>query len=123
VPEPGGAGEPVDDAARSLDRWWSRPATSRSCASQCGCAARSEDNLTYHEATLRQILEEQGYESEEHQRRLGGDLRRAGELQLHWRRHQLRGGLCNVCLAYLSVPVMSFSIPKAGDYIDNSTAQ
>ena len=28
------------------------------------------------------------------------------------------GGLCNVCLAYLSVPVLSFSIPKAGDYID-----
>ena len=32
------------------------------------------------------------------------------------------GGLCNVCVAYLSVPVMSFSIPKAGDYIDNSAA-
>ena len=32
------------------------------------------------------------------------------------------GGLCNVCLAYLSVPVMSFSIPKAGDYIDSSAS-
>jgi hypothetical protein len=32
------------------------------------------------------------------------------------------GGLCNVCLAYLSVPVFSFSIPKAGDYIDSSVA-
>jgi tRNA A37 threonylcarbamoyltransferase TsaD len=32
------------------------------------------------------------------------------------------GGLCNVCLAYLSVPVMSFSIPRAGDYIDTSAA-
>ena len=30
------------------------------------------------------------------------------------------GGLCNVCLSYLSVPVFSFSIPKAGDYIDSS---
>jgi hypothetical protein len=28
------------------------------------------------------------------------------------------GGLCNVCLAYLSVPVLSFSVPKAGDFID-----
>ena len=28
------------------------------------------------------------------------------------------GGLCNVCLAYLSVPVFSFSIAKAGDFID-----
>ena len=32
------------------------------------------------------------------------------------------GGLCNVCFSYLSVPVLSFSIAKAGDYIDNSAA-
>ena len=32
------------------------------------------------------------------------------------------GGLCNVCLAYLSVPVFSFSVPKAGDFIDASVA-
>ena len=32
------------------------------------------------------------------------------------------GGLCNVCLSYLSVPVFSFSIPKAGDFIDISAA-
>jgi hypothetical protein len=32
------------------------------------------------------------------------------------------GGLCNVCMAYLSVPVLSFSIPKAGDFIDASAA-
>lgn len=31
-------------------------------------------------------------------------------------------GLCNICLSYLSVPVLSFSIPKAGDYIDSSVA-
>jgi hypothetical protein len=33
------------------------------------------------------------------------------------------GGLCNVCLAYLSVPVFSFSIPKAGDFIDLTASQ
>jgi hypothetical protein len=32
------------------------------------------------------------------------------------------GGLCNVCMAYLAVPVITFSIPKAGDYIDTSAA-
>jgi hypothetical protein len=31
-------------------------------------------------------------------------------------------GLCNVCLSYLSVPIFTFSIPKAGDYIDSSSA-
>lgn len=32
------------------------------------------------------------------------------------------GGLCNVCLSYLSVPVFSFSIAKGGDFIDMSAA-
>src|ERR1039458_163269 len=32
-------------------------------------------------------------------------------------------GLCNICLAVLSVPVISFSVPKAGDFIDASAAQ
>ena len=32
------------------------------------------------------------------------------------------GGMCNVCFSYLSVPVMSFSIQKGGDYIDAMVA-
>ncbi len=28
------------------------------------------------------------------------------------------GGMCNVCLSYLSVPVITFSIQKGGDFID-----
>ena len=31
-------------------------------------------------------------------------------------------GLCNACLAVLSVPVLSFAVPKAGDFIDNQAA-
>jgi len=31
-------------------------------------------------------------------------------------------GLCNVCLAVLSVPVIHFAIPKAGDFIDTQAA-
>nr|MBF0220787.1 hypothetical protein [Desulfobulbaceae bacterium] len=31
--------------------------------------------------------------------------------------------VCNIALTYLSVPVVSFSIPKAGDYIDAMVAQ
>jgi hypothetical protein len=32
------------------------------------------------------------------------------------------GGMCNVCVAFMSVPVISFSIAKAGDYVDRSVA-
>ena len=28
------------------------------------------------------------------------------------------GGMCNICLSYLSFPVITYSIPMAGDYID-----
>jgi hypothetical protein len=31
-------------------------------------------------------------------------------------------GLCNVCLAVLSVPVINFAVPKAGDFIDVQAA-
>jgi hypothetical protein len=30
------------------------------------------------------------------------------------------GGMCNVALAFMSIPVMTFSIDKAGDYIDRN---
>jgi hypothetical protein len=29
------------------------------------------------------------------------------------------GGMCNVCFAYLSVPIVTYSIQKAGDYVDS----
>ncbi|RLI98419.1 MAG: hypothetical protein DRP08_08155 [Candidatus Aenigmatarchaeota archaeon] len=28
------------------------------------------------------------------------------------------GGMCNICLSYLSIPVLTYSIQKGGDYID-----
>jgi len=33
------------------------------------------------------------------------------------------GGMCNVCLSYLSVPVISFSIRKSGDFINQKAAE
>ncbi|MBF0566310.1 MAG: hypothetical protein HQK89_13825 [Nitrospirae bacterium] len=33
------------------------------------------------------------------------------------------GGMCNVCLSYLSVPVITYSIQKGGDYIDEMVSR
>ncbi|MBF0492585.1 MAG: hypothetical protein HQM15_07380, partial [Deltaproteobacteria bacterium] len=33
------------------------------------------------------------------------------------------GGMCNVCLSFLSVPIIVFSVPKGGDDIDLSVAR
>jgi hypothetical protein len=32
------------------------------------------------------------------------------------------GGMCNICLAYLGLPVLSIATTRAGDYIDHSAA-
>nr|WCC90915.1 magnetosome protein Mad28-1 [Desulfobacteraceae bacterium] len=33
------------------------------------------------------------------------------------------GGMCNVCLSYLSVPVITFSIRKGGDYVNQKAGE
>jgi hypothetical protein len=35
----------------------------------------------------------------------------------------LGGGMCNVCFSYLTVPVVAYSLPKGGDYIDAMAAR
>jgi len=82
----------------------------------------AEQNLTYHEATIRQIVAELGYEAKSINEGLAvvyGELESSNYTGIGI---SCGGGLCNVCLAYLSVPAISFSIPKAGDFIDCSAA-
>jgi hypothetical protein len=78
----------------------------------------AESSLTYHEATLRQMLSELGYEPKSINEGLAVVYSEMESSNYTGIGISCGGGLCNVCLAYLSVPVLSFSIPKAGDYID-----
>ena len=87
-------------------------------AAPAGC----DDNLTYHEATLRQVLTDLGYNVKSINEGLAVIYSELESSNYTGIGVSCGGGLCNVCLAYLSVPVMSFSIPKAGDYIDSSAA-
>jgi hypothetical protein len=84
----------------------------------------SNENTTYHEATIRQILEELGCGTiqpvNEALAVIYSDLEDSNFTGIGI---SCGGGLCNVCLAYLSVPVLSFSVGKAGDYIDHSASQ
>jgi hypothetical protein len=82
----------------------------------------AEDNLTYHEATLRQILSDLGCEATSINEGLAvvyGEMESTNYTGIGI---SCGGGLCNVCLSYLTVPILSFSIPKAGDFIDTSAA-
>ena len=82
----------------------------------------AESSLTYHEATLRQILTELNYQPVSINEGLAIVYSELESSNYTGIGISCGGGLCNVCLAYLSVPIISFSIPKAGDYIDTSAA-
>lgn len=100
-----------------------KPDQTQVCFSVPAPPLGAEDGLTYHEATVRQVLGQLGYE----------DVRSVNEgLAVIYSELEdtnytgfgvsCGGGLCNVALSYLSVPVLSFSIPKGGDFIDSSAA-
>ena len=94
----------------------------RLCFSVPAPVPGGEDNVTYHEASLRQILTEMGYTARSITEGLAivyGELESTNYSGIGI---SFGGGLCNICLAYLSVPVASFSVAKAGDYIDSSAA-
>jgi hypothetical protein len=82
----------------------------------------AQDSLTYHEATIRQILTDLGYEVRSVNEGLAVIYSELESSNYTGIGVSCGGGLCNVCMAYLSVPVLSFSVPRAGDYIDSSAA-
>jgi hypothetical protein len=95
---------------------------SKICFSIPAAPLGATENLTYHEATVRQMLEEMGFQVKSINEGLAvvyGELESNNYTGIGI---SCGGGLCNVALAYLSVPVLSFSTPKAGDFIDQSAA-
>ncbi len=81
-----------------------------------------EDSLTYHETTVKQVLSDLGYKAKPINEGLAVVYAELQDSNYTGIGISCGGGLCNVCLAYLSMPVFSFSIPKAGDFIDASSA-
>jgi hypothetical protein len=92
------------------------------CFSVPAAPLGEEDCLTYHEATLKQVLGDLGYEAKSINEGLAVVYAELEESNYTGIGISCGSGLCNVCLSYLSVPVFSFSIPKAGDFIDVSAA-
>jgi len=84
--------------------------------------AGNQGGIRHHQESVRQILTDLGYEAtpiEEGLAVVFGELSAANFSGIGI---SCGRGLCNICLAILSVPVMSFSIPKAGDFIDAQAA-
>jgi hypothetical protein len=78
--------------------------------------------IAYHEASIRQILKQLGFDGQAIQEGLAvvfGEMSGSNYTGIGI---SCGSGLCNVCLAVLSVPVISFAVPKAGDFIDTQAA-
>ncbi|MBZ5728909.1 MAG: hypothetical protein LAP87_28505 [Acidobacteriia bacterium] len=81
------------------------------------------ENIAYHEASIGQILKDLGYDPTPIQEGLAVVFGELGASNYTGIGISCGSGLCNVCLAVLSVPVISFSVPKAGDFIDCHSAE
>ncbi len=92
------------------------------CFSVPGPGLSGSDELTYHETALRETLTELGFEVSSINEGLAVVLAELESSSYTGIGISCGGGMCNVCMAYLSIPVFSFSIPKAGDFIDSNAA-
>jgi hypothetical protein len=81
-----------------------------------------ENGIPYHQASIAQILTDLGYSPTPISEGLAVVFGELSESNFSGIGISCGSGLCNVCLAILSVPVISFSVPKAGDFIDTRAA-
>lgn len=81
-----------------------------------------EANVTYHEAAIRDLLTAKGFDVHGINEGLAVVYGELEDSNFSGIGVSCGGGLCNVCVTYLSVPVLNFCVPKAGDYIDRSAA-
>jgi len=80
--------------------------------------AGGESGIHYHKASIRQILTDLGYQATPIEEGLAVVFGELGASNYTGIGISCGSGLNNICLAVLSVPVISFSVPKAGDFID-----
>ena len=82
----------------------------------------ADGGIAYHEASMRQILTDLGYAPTPIQEGLAVVFGELAASNFTGIAVSCGSGLCNACLAVLSVPVLSFSVPNAGDFIDCQAA-
>ncbi|MFQ5792517.1 MAG: hypothetical protein ACE5JI_18760, partial [Acidobacteriota bacterium] len=97
-----------------------KPKRETICFSVPGAPLHSANSLVYHQALMKQMLESLGYQAKSINEGLAvvfSDLEKDNFSGIGI---SFGGGLTNVCLAYLSVPVFSFAVEKGGDDIDEA---
>ncbi len=89
------------------------------CFSLPGSPVDSSNSVIYHESILKMFLSSLGYRPISINEGLATVMSELSNDNFTGLGISMGGGMCNICLSYLSVPVLNFSIEKGGDYIDN----
>jgi len=80
-------------------------------------------NIIYHQNIIQGFLEKQGYTPKPLNEGLAVIFSELAEDNFTGLGISFGGGMVNVCLAVMSVPVFSFSVARAGDWIDEEVAR
>ncbi|MFU8818572.1 MAG: hypothetical protein ACNA74_02470 [Desulfurivibrio sp.] len=88
------------------------------CFSMPGQPIDSANSVIYHESIIKMFLASLGFRPISINEGLATVMSELAEDNFTGIGISMGGGMCNVCLSYLSVPVITYSIQKGGDYID-----
>lgn len=81
-----------------------------------------KNNVTYHEGVFKRIFTDLGYYTESFNEAMAIIYSQCQDDQFTGLAFSFGAGMVNVCLAYKSVPVITFSVARSGDWIDEQTA-
>jgi len=83
----------------------------------------SDLSTLYHQKTLESFLSDSGYDPEPINEGMAVIYSELADQNFTGLGISFGAGMTNVCLAYYAVPVMTFSIARGGDWIDEQAAQ
>lgn len=79
-------------------------------------------NVIYHEKVLKGILDRAGYTAKPINEAMAIVFSELGEQNFTGLAISFGAGMVNVCLSFMSVPIVTFSLSKGGDWIDEQAA-
>ncbi len=78
----------------------------------------ADESVKYHDLALRDLLTGMGYQAKGITEGLAVIYAELEDTNYTGIGVSMGGGMCNITLAHLSVPILSFSITKGGDFVD-----
>lgn len=92
------------------------------CISVPSAAPDRGPDLIFHERSVQGICEKLGYQAKAINEGLAVVYCELKDANFTGIGMSFGGGMCNMCLAYLGLPVLTIATTRAGDYIDSSAA-